>query len=212
MIKQSVIYITAFVQLSFFAIALHQALHQDWTGVFVSVQAILMSLLPYLLRHFLGIYTPFSLRVGIVFFMCGTLILGEIADFYNMFWWWDLILHGLATVGITLISFITLLIFFREKDLRSTAFLTTALAMGLALSAAMLWEIYEFIIDFFFETDTPMQPSNIDTMTDLMVSVVGALVVGVAGYRYLRWRGDGIIARVIDRGAIRNKKIFSKTN
>ena len=112
MVNRLFVYITTAITASFFAIGLLEAWHQDWTGVFVAALAIVVSFLPYFLGKHFGIYTPFALRVGIVFFMSSTLILGEIADFYNMFWWWDLILHGVASIGLTLIIFIFLLIFF----------------------------------------------------------------------------------------------------
>lgn len=204
MTKPVFIFVTEIVRLSFFGLLAYEAYHRDWTGVFVVVQAIVISFLPYLLKRYFDIYTPFMLRVGIVLFMCSTLILGEIADFYNMFWWWDLILHGVASMGITLIIFIFLLIFFTHIDLRSAALFTTLLAIGTSLSVAVFWEIYEFLIDLFFETNTPMQPSNLDTMTDLVISVAGAVLVGVFGYRYIKWRKIDIISKVIHDGATRN--------
>lgn len=204
MTKTIFIHLTSLVRLSFFVIAGYEAWHQDWTGVFVVGQAILISYVPYFLQRYFDIYTPFLLRIGIVFFMCSTLILGEIADFYNMFWWWDLILHGVASMGITLIVFICLCLFFEHTHLRAAAFFTTILAIGTSLAAAVLWEIYEFVIDTLFTTDTPMQPSNTDTMTDLVISVAGAVIVGCFGYRYIRWRTIDMISKVIHDGATRN--------
>jgi len=196
--------IITLIRLSFYAILLYEAVHKDWTGVFVVLQAIVISFLPNILKRYFDIYTPFPLRVGIVFFMCSTLVLGEIADFYNMFWWWDLILHLVASVGITLIAFIFLRIFFNRIELQSSALFSTILAISTSLAAAVVWEIYEFLIDTFFTTDTPMQPSNTDTMTDLIVSVVGAVAIGFFGYRYLKWRTRGVISKVIHDGAARN--------
>lgn len=204
MAKQAFTYITVAIVAALLALGAYEAWHQDWTGVFVVAQAILMSFLPYLLRRYFRIYTPFPLRVGIVFFVCSTLVLGEIADFYNMFWWWDLILHGVASVGVTLILFICLLIFFTRIDLRSAALFTSFLAMGSSLAVAVVWEIYEFLIDLHFQTDTPMQPSNLDTMTDLIVSVVGAVLVGIYGYKHIKWRSGGWLGHIIHEGARKN--------
>ncbi len=204
MAKQAFTYFTIIVTAALFGLGLYQAWYQDWTGLFVVAQAILMSFIPYFLRRYFNIYTPFPLRVGIVLFVCSTLVLGEIADFYNMFWWWDLVLHGVASIGITLILFICLLIFFTHIELRSAALFTTFLAAGASLAIAVVWEIYEFLIDLYFETDTPMQPSNTDTMTDLIVSVVGVALVSVFGYRHIRWRRGGWLGRIIHEGARKN--------
>lgn len=204
MTKQIFTILSELVRVSFFAIVIYQAYMKDWTGMFVAAQAILISFLPFILRKFFGIYTPFKLRVGIVFFMCSTLVLGEIADFYNMFWWWDLILHGVASMGLTLIVFILLLIFFHHINLRSMPMFATFLAISTALAFAVLWEIYEFLIDLMFTVDTPMQPSNLDTMTDLIISVAGAVLVGVFGYRYIRWRKIDPVSKIIHDGTVRN--------
>jgi len=205
MTKQLFIYATSFVRTSFFILAFYEAYTFDWTGLFVATQAILISFVPFLLRKYFDVYTPFLLRVGIVFFLCATIILGEIADFYNMFWWWDLVLHLVASMGITLIIFIFLLIFFTRIDLQSVAMFTTLMAIGSSLAVAVIWEIYEFLIDLYFVTDTPMQPSNTDTMTDLIISIIGAALVGIFGYRYIRWKKVGFLSQIIHDGATRNR-------
>ena len=205
MTKQIFTYTSLVLRLSLFAIAIHQAWREDWTGLFVVLQAILISFIPNLLWRFYNIYTPFSLRVGVVFFMCATLVLGEMADFYNRFWWWDAVLHTAAGIGITLIGFISLLVFFRQTDLRASPLFTTTLAVSFSLSAAVVWEIYEFVIDFYFSTNSLMQPSNEDTMTDLLVATAGSLIVGVFGYRYLRWHKVDPVTKVIHDGARRNQ-------
>lgn len=194
------------LRLIFLGLWLYYVWQQDWTGVFVVMQAIIISFLPYLLDVFYSIRTPFTLRVGIVVFMCFTLILGEVAQFYTLFWWWDLMLHFLASVGLTTIGFISLLVLYRQSDIQLTPFFTTVLAFSFSLASAVLWEIYEFGIDYFLKPDNPMQISNADTMTDLLAMVSGSLLVGVIGYRYIR--GDVInpISQVIDEGASRNNE------
>lgn len=204
MTKQAFRYATILIIVALVALGAYQAWNQDWTGVFVVAQAIIMSFIPYFLRRYFNIYTPFPLRVGIVLFVCSTLVLGEVVDFYNTFWWWDLVLHGVASASVTLIVFICLLIFFTRIDLRSAALFTTFLAVGTSLAVAVVWEIYEFMIDFYFETDTPMQPSNTDTMTDLIISVVGAVLVGFYGYKHIKWRDGGWLGRIIHEGAKKN--------
>lgn len=196
--------LTVLIQFVFVAVVAHQLWRQDWTGAFVAAQAILVSFAPYLIKRYFGFHTPFALRVGIVFFMFGTLVLGEMADFYNTYWWWDLIFHGLASVGLTLLVFIFLLIFFEHIDLKAAPLFTTFLALGTSMFMSVLWEIYEFLIDFFFETDTPMQPSNTDTMMDLVVALAGALLVAWSGYRYVKWRKVGVVTRIIHDGARKN--------
>lgn len=45
-------------------------------------------------------------------------------------------------------------------------------------AAAVLWEVFEFAIDP-FTPHTPWQPSNLDTMVDLIVGMAGSIAGGV---------------------------------
>ena len=72
-----------------------------------------------------------------------------------------------------------------------------------------IWEIFEFGMDSFFGLN--MQKSGlVDTMWDLVVDTIGALVISLLGYFYLK-RGDSLIFdRVIHRFVKRNPQLFKK--
>jgi hypothetical protein len=177
----------------------------QWADLFVIVQAIAISGVPYLLEKRFSIHTPYVIRTSFILFMFSTLILGEIVDLYNTIWWWDAALHTVSSAGITLIGFILVSIIYRDRDLKSAPLLTSFLVFSFAMCLAALWEVYEFIIDLFFETNTPMQPSNTDTMTDFIVAIVGSLVICFYGYHYIkRQSAKTIIAETIEEGKINN--------
>lgn len=203
--KRFFTHLILFLRLVFLALGALYVWQGNWTGVFIVAQAIVVSVLPNLLHKFYQIQTPFSLRAGVVIFMSGSLMLGEVAQFYVVFWWWDLMLHFLASIGITLIAFISLLVLFRQTEIRSTPFFTSVLAFSFSLAVAVLWEVYEFGIDLLVVSDTPMQGSNADTMTDLIAMVVGSLLVGVIGYRYIRGDSINAVSQVIDEGVSSNE-------
>lgn len=187
------------------ALALYAVAKGQWGDLFVIFQAIAIGLAPYFLEKRFSIHTPYVLRTSFILFMFSTLILGEIADLYNTFWWWDIVLHTVSSAGITLIGFILVSIVFRDKDLKASALLTSFLVFSFAMCFAALWEVYEFIIDLFFETDTPMQPSNTDTMTDFIVAILGSLVICFYGYYYLKRKSTKtIIAETIEEGKVNN--------
>lgn len=52
------------------------------------------------------------------------------------------------------------------------------LALGFVALAGLLWEFYEFGLDFFFP-ELAAQPSLEDTMTDLFLDLVGGLVLAL---------------------------------
>ena len=186
--------------LAVFAVA-----NKQWADLFVILQAIAICAIPYFLQKRFSIHTPYVLRTGFILFMFSTLIMGEIADLYNTFWWWDIILHTVSSAGITVIGFILVSIVYRDRDLKAAPLLTSFLVFSFAMCFAALWEVYEFTIDFFFETDTPMQPSNTDTMTDFIVAIIGSLVICLYGYHYVkRQSAKTIIAETIEEGKIHN--------
>lgn len=187
------------------ALAIYAVTKEQWADLFVIIQAIAISSVPYFIERQLSIHTPYALRTSFILFMFATLILGEIADLYNTFWWWDIVLHTVSSAGITVIGFILVSIIFRDKDLKTSALITSFLVFSFAMCFAVLWEVYEFLIDLSFDIDTPMQPSNVDTMTDLIVAMLGSLVICFYGYHYLkRQTTKTIVAEMIEEGKMEN--------
>lgn len=177
----------------------------QWADLFVIIQAMVISGIPYFLEKKYTIHTPYVLRTSFVLFMFFTMILGEIADLYNTFWWWDIALHSISSAGITLIGFILMTVIYRDRDLKSSPLLTSFLVFSFAMSLAVIWEVYEFIIDIFFTLETPMQLSNQDTMTDLLVAILGSLIICVYGYHYIKRQSAGtLIEKAIEEGKVNN--------
>ena len=74
-------------------------------------------------------------------------------------------------------------------------------AFCFALACGAVWEIYEYLMDgllhmnmqhFAVEDGTPLlgRAALLDTMKDLIVDALGALVIAVIGYFPLRWPKD----------------------
>jgi uncharacterized membrane protein YjdF len=85
-----------------------------------------------------------------------------------------------------------------------------------AVGIGALWEIFEFSMDKTFGTNMqkPMlgDPSGLtDTMWDLIVASVGALVISVFGYVYLKTGNKGsFIERWISAFVKLNPRLFKK--
>jgi hypothetical protein len=63
------------------------------------------------------------------------------------------------------------------------------LSFGLTCSIALFWEIAEFISDTFLETN--VQTSNANTMNDLILGIVGALMYLLLRRLLFRKKGSG---------------------
>ena len=96
-------------------------------------------------------------------------------------------LHTLSGAIIGAIGF-SLVYMLNEKDrvaMKLSPVFVAIFSFGFALSIGTLWEIFEFLMDSLFGFD--MQKSGlIDTMWDLIVDALGALVISVLGYLYLK--------------------------
>ncbi len=137
-------------------------------------------------------------------------ILGEIYNFYEVFPWWDNALHLVSGV---LIGFVVIVIFdyyhtklYIRKNLYKDALFTIVIASAASLSIAVVWELFEFSFDMYFNTNMQdgimidqltsindlspyilksgrfMDKALIDTMFDQFLAVCGATLSAIINY------------------------------
>jgi hypothetical protein len=190
------------------AIALSLA-EARWSLAVVSAVTLVLSLMPILAQHRLGIRMPVHFLAGIVIFVFATIFLGEAFDFYNRYWWWDVLLHGGSALGFGLAGFLFVFMLFEGDRYAAPAWAVAFLSFCLALSAGTLWEIFEFAMDRAFGLN--MQKSGLtDTMGDLIVDTLGAAIGAVAGYFYLKGRQLGGLTGVLQDFVQANRRFFRK--
>jgi hypothetical protein len=68
--------------------------------------AMIATLAPVWLRRRFHIYLPPETELLAIFFIYATLFLGEFGDFYNRFWWWDIVVHMGSGFLLGLVAFI----------------------------------------------------------------------------------------------------------
>lgn len=183
-------------------LALFKISQADWAGLFIVAQAFGFSLIPTFLKSFYDIRTPHFLQAGVAIFMFATIFLGESGGFYDRFWWWDLIWHTLAGVAFGLIGYMILILTYRKQNVVLAPLFTSIFAVSFSLCASVIWELLEFGIDMAFKTN--MQPSLTDTMTDLFVALIGALLSAQSGYRYLQFSERIGMSELIDEAVKKN--------
>ena len=187
-----------------------------WQHVFLVAAVMAAIAAPELLRDKLPVEIPSEVQIAAVLFIFATLFLGEVRDYYERIWWWDLALHATAGLLFGLIGF--LLVYFLNEssryEVKLRASFVALFAFAFALALGNLWEIFEFGMDrtFGLTMQKPMagDPSGLtDTMWDMVVNAIGAAVVSVAGWLYIRQtrhrRVDTWVARFIRRNRRRDK-------
>jgi hypothetical protein len=172
----------------------------QWLGAFSGSIVLLLTFAPALIERHLRVPLPVELTLIISVFLYASFALGEVSDFYEKIWWWDLALHGVAALTIGIIGFLSIYVFYMTHRIQIAAGWIATITFALAVSLGTIWEIFEFLMDWNFGLN--MQKSGlVDTMTDLMINAAGAAIAAVIGYFYVRGN-DGLYGRQIIRAVI----------
>ena len=188
---------------------------QQWLHLFLVAGIMAATLAPVVFRHRLPIEVPSEIQILVVLFVFATLFLGEVRDYYERFWWWDLALHGTAGLLCGLLGFMIVYMLNEDRhvDLHMRPFFVALFAFFFALGIGGLWEIFEFAMDRIFgltmQKPTPGDPSGLtDTMRDLIINTAGAALVSLAGWRYLRKARTSYVDSWARRFIERNPQLF----
>lgn len=135
---------------------------------------------------------PVEIQIFAVAFIFATLFLGEVGNFYEKFWWWDLVLHTSSGVLLGLFGFMVLYLL-NETETVSVHMRPSFLALFaffFSVGLGAIWEIFEFSMDQLFglTMQKPMRgdPSGLtDTMWDLIVDTLGAAIASLVGLSYM---------------------------
>lgn len=181
---------------------------RQWSNAFVTCVALTLTLLPTVFSNRFQIQIPLSFLAAISLFFFGTLFLGEIFDFYNKFWWWDLLLHGSSAVGFGIIGFLFVFYLFQGDRYNAPPWALGLIAFCVALSIGALWEIFEFAMDEILGLN--MQKSGLqDTMWDLIVDTIGASFGAISGFLWLKERSLGL-SGMIEEFIQSNRSLFKR--
>lgn len=191
---------------------------QQWLNALLVLAIILITVAPSLIERRFKLDIPAEFEMAAVVFVFAALFLGEIRGYYARFWWWDLALHITSGFLLGILGFLLVYVLNESDriDLHMRPRFVALFAFVFAVAMGAIWEIFEFAMDQIFGTNMqkPMfgDPSGLtDTMWDLIVDAVGALVVSVLGWWYLH-RSDrrSFLERWISKFIERNPQLFGR--
>lgn len=201
--------LTLLIWLALVGAAIEAVITGRYSLAFVALVTLGLSMLPVYVARWAGIKVPSSFMLAVVMFVGGTIFLGEVADFYNRFWWWDVIMHGGSAIGFGLIGFVLVFMMFQGDRFAAPHSAIAFFAFCFALAIGAMWEIFEFTMDQLFGLN--MQKSGLlDTMGDLIVDMIGALIGAGSGYAYLHGRAERGLSGLIEDFVSRNPRFFRK--
>lgn len=185
-------------------------LNENWLIALIALVTLFLTFLPLLFQKKYKIYISQFFISLIAFMLYASIFLGEANQFYDKFWWWDLLLHGISAIGFGLVGMIVLLLAFGKHRNESSPIMFSIFSFCFAVCVGVIWEIFEFSMDQTFGLN--MQKSGLmDTMTDLIIDCIGAGIASFAGYFYLTSKNKNFFSEIIERNYIGNKAL-SKRN
>ena len=197
------------IWLSLLGVALWALWEWQLELAFVALGTLAVSVVPVVAAKWADIQVPPSFIAAVVFFVAATLFLGEVFDFYERFWWWDMAMHGSSAVGFGLVGFVLVFIMFQGDRFAAPPIAMAFFAFCFAMTIGALWEIFEYGMDQTFGMN--MQKSGLDdTMGDLMVNTLGAAIGAASGLAYLKGQARGGVQQMIDEFVQRNPRFFKR--
>ncbi len=144
----------------------------------VALSGILCGGIPLIVAIFTKFQLNLSIIVSYLIFLIGSQYFGSIKGWFGQ-GSWDTLIHFisgpvLAFVGRALNK---RLLHQEESDIISPWFVFLSTLSIVALGG-VIWEIYEFCVDYLFGTDMQMG-GNLDTMTDLIAETVGGSIISI---------------------------------
>ena len=150
-----------------------------------------------------------------LFFLYGSIFLGEVRNFYYKYDNWDTILHFSSSMMLGSIGFsIVLLLNKNLKSMSLSPILVLIFSICFAMTVGTIWEMYEFTFDgllgmnmqkYALEDGTELigRLALVDTMKDLIIDLCGASLMSILGYLSLinnvAWFYDNIKIKQIDK-------------
>ncbi len=168
-------------------------LQRHWVTALFATGILFLTLAPFVLANKLRVRVPPQFQLMTIAIVFAALFLGEMRNYFERFWWWDLALHAVTGFLMGIVGFLLVYVFHGKggEDLRQKSAFVAFFAFTFALSAGTVWEIAEYLLDQLLDLNLqkPMlgDPSGLtDTMIDLMIDALGAAVVCIYGYFHLK--------------------------
>lgn len=218
------------------AVLVHQIFNQNWANVGLCFLTLVLFMIPSFVEKKIKVDVPDTLEIIILLFIFSAEILGEIREYYLTFPYWDTMLHTIngflmAAIGFSLVDILNQN---KKFSIQMSPLFVAMVAFCFSMTVGVVWEFFEFGMDWFFHTDMQkdtwihtvnsvlLNPAGrnvavtvpiesvvvngapwqgyldiglIDTMKDLLVNFIGAVVYSLIGLFYIKGRTRGKFAR-----------------
>lgn len=160
---------------------------RQWKNFSLAMLAVVCLISPFLVTRIANqrnILLPAGFQTIALVFIFLAQFLGEIKNFYVLFWWWDLFLHAIfGGYAVIIALYLIKGIFSKRQEISEQRFRLFAVivAFSVAITLGTLWEMLEFIGDYLFKTNM-VKGGLEDTSMDLLVKIAAALCTAIFCY------------------------------
>lgn len=133
--------------------------------------------------------SPVAIDVVLLGLMVSDMTLGSTVGLYLSWPWYDKALHFGSSILIGLLGFLAIYIAHVTGRIRFHRWLDGTAILLVTLGLGAIWEIGEYAVDTAFGRATQGAPGLAaldDTMIDLMLDAMGAVVAAIVGPLYMR--------------------------
>ena len=186
--------------------------------IFQTLFGLLVVNLPSFLRRRFMWRIPGLFSLIFTIFLWGAIFAGEVWEFYYLFPFWDDLLHLMSSMMAAMLGFSLIDILNndeRHSVVRLSPFFVALFSVSFAVTIGVLWEIFEFSFDGILGLNMQKfavissedgeilkslsgRDALIDTMTDLVVDTLGAVIISAIGYISLKRRNGWLKAFKVD--------------
>ena len=196
--KSSFIVFSALRALAIVALV-RQIMRGGYESAFFCALTILLLYLPSWIQVRLHIELPPALEITILCFIYAAEILGEVNSFYVVVPHWDTMLHTLNGFLCAAVGFSLVILLNDDENLTFdlSPFFLALVAFCFSMTIGVLWEFFEFGMDFFFHTDMqkdtvvnaiytvaldPTYSNKVIAIPDIRDAAVNGQSLGLGGY------------------------------
>lgn len=201
---------TLFLLVTLLISLIEAIIRSNWSLMILTIVVAMLICLPRFIGKWSNITIPKKLETYVILFIYASLFLGELRNYYATYWWWDVALHTSSGLAFGIIGFFIMYVLYKIEKIKTNPKTIAMFAFAFALAIGALWEIVEFSIDSIFgpvSNGVLMQTvvngcGLADTMKDLIVDSIGALVAAFFGYLYIK--KESAIATGVASGSVTN--------
>lgn len=179
--------------------------------IFIAGITLVATFLPSYLDSRTSIKMPEILEITIIIFVIAAGYLSQRFNLFVRFHWWDDVLHFTSGTFIAVAGFLLIYMLNYRYSFDLNPWLIAIFTFSFSVTVAVFWEIAEFVADALWQTnyqkwdvpaDTPLMGKPYqglalrDTMADLIIASVGAMIVAVFAFFSVKRKKDEVLEKI----------------